>query len=246
MITSPSDPPGSGASAWISGIAGLFLAVGAFGAVQPLKQALPAPAPMPTPESEVITEEFEPPPPPGQAAEPDVPETEATEMPAMEEEIPPLPEIVEPLTPPEVEEFIAVDPPPERPRTKPVVTPAPRLPAKPPSTPLRREAAPGATTGTGLPGGQAGGSAVAARPGGGKGRFPQPVYPAAARRDRLQGTVTLAITVEASGLPAAVSVIGSSGHAALDSAARDGVQRRWRWPSGELRKFTVPIRFVLK
>jgi protein TonB len=56
----------------------------------------------------------------------------------------------------------------------------------------------------------------------------------------------LLVTVEASGLPGAVSVSSSSGHAILDSAARDHVQRRWRWPSGEVRRYIVPIRFVLQ
>jgi TonB family protein len=58
--------------------------------------------------------------------------------------------------------------------------------------------------------------------------------------------VRLLVTVEASGLPSAVSVTISSGHPELDAAARDQVQRRWRWPAGEVRRYIVPVKFVLQ
>jgi protein TonB len=82
--------------------------------------------------------------------------------------------------------------------------------------------------------------------GGGSGRFPSPSYPASARSAKQQGVVRLLVTVEASGVPSAVTVTESSGFASLDSAAKDTVQRRWRWPAGDVRKFIVPIRFVLQ
>jgi protein TonB len=58
--------------------------------------------------------------------------------------------------------------------------------------------------------------------------------------------VRLLVTVEASGVPSSVTVSEPSGFASLDSAAKDTVQRRWRWPAGDVRKFIVPIRFVLQ
>jgi protein TonB len=77
-------------------------------------------------------------------------------------------------------------------------------------------------------------------------RFPSPNYPAAARANKEQGTVKLLVVVEATGIPSSVSVQSSSGSSALDNAARDHISRRWRWPAGEVRRFLVPVRFVLQ
>jgi protein TonB len=57
---------------------------------------------------------------------------------------------------------------------------------------------------------------------------PAPRYPSAARRRGIQGIVTLAVRVAASGLPVAVEVAASSGSTLLDEAALEAV-RRWRF-----------------
>jgi protein TonB len=57
---------------------------------------------------------------------------------------------------------------------------------------------------------------------------PKPDYPAEARNRRLQGRVLLRVDVSADGLPMAVTVSASSGHAILDAAAITAV-RRWRF-----------------
>lgn len=56
-----------------------------------------------------------------------------------------------------------------------------------------------------------------------------PRYPLAAIKRRLQGEVLLIVTVGPDGRPEAVDVQRSSGHAILDRAAIDQVQRRWRF-----------------
>jgi protein TonB len=57
---------------------------------------------------------------------------------------------------------------------------------------------------------------------------PKPIYPPEARRRRAQGIVVLKVEVASSGAPLAVTVRTSSGHAVLDEAARDAVER-WRF-----------------
>lgn len=56
---------------------------------------------------------------------------------------------------------------------------------------------------------------------------PPPVYPRAALRDRLSGTVMLEILVDIDGRPLKVSIAQSSGHRELDRAALDHVLKRW-------------------
>ncbi|WP_259161109.1 energy transducer TonB [Xanthomonas sp. 4461] len=58
---------------------------------------------------------------------------------------------------------------------------------------------------------------------------PAPSYPAAALRAGQQGTVLLRVLVGTDGRPAEVSVQTSSGHRALDLAARSQVLRSWRF-----------------
>lgn len=58
---------------------------------------------------------------------------------------------------------------------------------------------------------------------------PAPTYPAAALRAGQQGTVMLRVLVGTDGRPAEVSVQTSSGHRALDLAARSQVLRSWRF-----------------
>ncbi|PPU40470.1 energy transducer TonB [Xanthomonas arboricola pv. populi] len=58
---------------------------------------------------------------------------------------------------------------------------------------------------------------------------PAPSYPVAALRAGQQGTVVLRVLVGTDGRPAEVSVQTSSGHRALDLAARSQVLRNWRF-----------------
>ena len=51
----------------------------------------------------------------------------------------------------------------------------------------------------------------------------QPRYPPASARAREQGTVTLRVLVDPSGVPQRVEIARSSGHARLDAAARESV-----------------------
>jgi protein TonB len=52
-----------------------------------------------------------------------------------------------------------------------------------------------------------------------------PRYPPASVRSREQGTVTLRVLVDASGVPQRVEIARSSGHARLDAAAKESVER---------------------
>ncbi len=79
---------------------------------------------------------------------------------------------------------------------------------------------------------------------------PPPNYPNEAIRDRLQGTVVLRLEVDSTGQVTRVEVVQSSGHASLDQAAVDAVQR---WHGQPARRFgksisskeVLPIRFRL-
>ncbi|HVI24748.1 MAG TPA: energy transducer TonB [Xanthomonadaceae bacterium] len=56
---------------------------------------------------------------------------------------------------------------------------------------------------------------------------PAPAYPREALREGLQGSVLLKVLVDVDGRPLDVQVARSSGHRALDRAAREQVLRRW-------------------
>lgn len=217
-------------AAWLSGLALAMLMTGIFGAMHPLlpfqDQAFAAAsdaveiqdfAPSTEPPASVPKEESPPP------AEPPV-----------ELEIPPLPEVTPPLAPPEVPELVAEEKPP------PVSPPKPKMPApeKPRSQSIAsaRAAQPSS----------AASSAPVVFKGGGGGRFPEPAYPMAAKASHTEGTVKLTVTVEASGLPSSVEVSSSSGSRLLDASAADCVHRRWRWPSGPVRHYLVPVKFQLQ
>jgi len=58
---------------------------------------------------------------------------------------------------------------------------------------------------------------------------PQPDYPRAALKSRAEGTVLLRVRVGTDGLPVSVAIARSSGHPALDDAARRQVLRHWRF-----------------
>jgi protein TonB len=59
-------------------------------------------------------------------------------------------------------------------------------------------------------------------------RNPAPAYPAAARRNGVQGTVTMRVVVTSEGVPARVEVEKSSGSVHLDNAALEAV-KAWRF-----------------
>ena len=79
---------------------------------------------------------------------------------------------------------------------------------------------------------------------------PAPAYPRVARRQRQQGQVMLRVQVEPDGHPARVEVARSSGHRALDHAARAAVER-WefvparRGEAAVAAWVMVPVRFAL-
>lgn len=80
---------------------------------------------------------------------------------------------------------------------------------------------------------------------------PAPRYPPRALTRRIEGDVLLRVTVAENGRPERVELQRSSGHALLDRAAIEQVQKRWRFrpllidgrPSRAVG--LVPIRFVL-
>lgn len=75
---------------------------------------------------------------------------------------------------------------------------------------------------------------------------PEPPYPARAKRMGWQGEVHLRLRVGADGLPLAVEVLRSSGHAELDRAARRHVQQYWRFaPPAQEVVAELPIRYWL-
>ncbi|MEY4483838.1 MAG: hypothetical protein RL693_1290 [Verrucomicrobiota bacterium] len=226
-------------SAWATGIAMLFLGIGLHGTAVPLLSSEDSSVIPGLGESTVMVESFEPPAP----ADNTQTEPETKEV-SEDMAIPPLPETTPPLTPPEMIEIAPVaevrDTTPSKLIEKKTETRQSQAkPAvRPLTNPQRKEG--GGEGGTG-----AGTSPILFK-GGGSGRFPAPSYPASARTASQQGTVRLLVTVEANGIPSFIEVTGSSGFASLDNAARDTIQRRWRWPSGGVRKFFIPVRFVLQ
>lgn len=238
MIAAPKTRNAHLLSSWAAGIALLCLGIGGQGAMSPLLPTPSQKASSPSVDDKVMVEIFEPP-----SAATEDENTEVTEPEALlpDLEIPPLPEITPPLTPPEMVEITPLEkvpepPPPIKPKAK-----SPPPAERPKSSPPAR---PSASPGSGGTGGSSS-APVAFNPGAG-GRFPSPTYPASARAAKIEGTVRILVTVETSGLPSDVEVTASSGSSALDSAARDTIRRRWRWPAGSVRKVIVPVRFVLQ
>lgn len=81
---------------------------------------------------------------------------------------------------------------------------------------------------------------------------PPPPYPREAERRRLQGTVVLRVLVDVDGTPLDVLVHSSSGHRALDDAARKFVLAKWRFRPAMRGDVAVqaigivPIRFSMR
>ena len=233
MIIDPPQRNSHLVSAWMAGVALAMCLVGAYGAMQPLLPRPDSPLEQPATGEEVMLEKFIP------------PETSAAEKSAEEEpveepdlEIPPPPVIMAPLAPPEMTELAPLDTPP------PPVVKAPPPKSKPPTP--RTGVKTTDTHGASKTGNEGGSGAVTTFTGGGGGHFPSPEYPNFAKSAHQQGSVRLLVTVEANGTPSSVVVQTSSGFPLLDSAARDQVSRRWRWPSGAVRRYIVPVRFSLQ
>lgn len=240
MITAPKERDAHLPSTWIAAVCIIVLAVGLQGAVTPIMPPQTHVVVIDTGEN-VAMEEFDPPAAGPAELTPELPEEPEMEI---EEEIPPLPVLEAPLTPPEMTELTPLE---EVKIQPPQVKPVPPKPTPPKPRPAARRpaAAPSVSNGTGSgAGGGTGPPSLFTR--GGSGRFPSPGYPASARAAKQQGTVRLLVVVESSGMPGSVSVQSSSGVSALDNAAAEHVRRRWRWPSGETRRYIVPVRFVLK
>lgn len=240
MILAPKDNNAHLASAWTAGIGILFLGIGIQGAVSPLVPEAKLEIARVSSGDEVMVEEFNAPPAsPDKAIEPRSPEPEQL---LLEIDLPPVPEVIDPITPPEMVELTPPKQVVEILAKEIAPSPAAKQEEVKPSTSERRTSG---QSGSQRGGGGSGGEAQLFT-GGGGGTFPSPSYPASARSAGLQGSLRLMVTVEASGVPSSVTVASSSGHVVLDGAARDHVQRRWRWPAGQVRRYTVPIKFVLK
>ena len=240
MITAPKERDAHLPSTWVAAICLVVLGVGLQGAITPVLPPQMNIEMLDTGET-VGMEEFDPP--AAGPAETTPEQKEEMEDTSIEEEIPPLPTLEAPLTPPEMTEITPLE---EVQKPLPQVKPSPPKPTPPKPAAVRKPAAVSSArngTGSGVSGGTGPPSLFT---GGGSGRFPSPSYPAAARAAKQQGTVRLLVVVESSGMPGSVSVQSSSGISALDNAACDHVRRRWRWPSGDTRRYIVPVRFVLK
>lgn len=78
------------------------------------------------------------------------------------------------------------------------------------------------------------------------------MYPTAALRERLQGTVLLRVLVDETGKPLQVSVTQGSGHALLDRSAREQVLASWRFQPAIVNGHavrawaSVPVTFALR
>ena len=80
-------------------------------------------------------------------------------------------------------------------------------------------------------------------------RCPAPIFPDAARKAGLAGTVLLLVEIDENGRPLTVAVRRSSGHEVLDQAALHAV-RNWRFEPARTRgktigtRLEIPIRFA--
>lgn len=78
------------------------------------------------------------------------------------------------------------------------------------------------------------------------GFYPAPGYPVTARRNRYEGTVNVEILVGEDGRVLETEVRDSSGYPLLDEAAVEVVQKRWRFPAGESRRYVWSCVFQLR
>ncbi|TLD71111.1 TonB family protein [Phragmitibacter flavus] len=236
-------------SMWTAAVCATMLGVGLHGATQPVLPDSDMPPLFLEIGENVEFVEFQAPGDPAPEEMLNEPEEEMELEEVIEEdvEIPPLPEIVMPLTPPEMPDLAELEEirPPEPPKIAPQPSPEkPKTESKPKPKPKPRVVNAPNKTGTGSGGGGGSGPPTVFS-GGGKGRFPAPPYPSSARSAGAQGTVRLLVVVEATGVPSSVSIQSSSGSSQLDASAVGTISRRWRWPQGNVRRYIVPIRYVL-
>ena len=198
---------------------------------EPMPLAQPQPDPPPAPQPVAVPEDAAPPVPPDA---PDLAEVAAPEtLPDLA-----LPEVMAETAP------IVTPRPRAKPAPKPEAKPAPKPAAKPAKPEAKSEvkpaaAAPAATASAG------GGSRDSWMADARRKIERRKRYPSAARG--ATGTVTLAVSVAASGALSGVSVAGSSGNAALDEAAASAVRRAAPFkPSAAGYNFTVPMVFNRK
>src|SRR5437763_581671 len=120
MIVAPKQRKGYFVSAWVAGVALTMLVVGGHGATRPLLPKIETPDVKFDPGEEVLLEQFNP---PAAVAEEKAQEPETVEPPDIE--IPPLPVITPPLTPPEMVELTPLE---ELPPAAPAPKPLPQKP----------------------------------------------------------------------------------------------------------------------
>jgi len=133
---------------------------------------------------------------------------------------------------------------------RPVDPTKPKPQPKPQPKMARQQPRRATTTASGTPGGTqgsgGGGGGNGAVGSGGKGRFPSPPYPSFARSRGMKGTVTLTVRVSPAGMVENATVSGSTGFSELDSYAARWVRNNWRFPTGAVRSFRLPISFKLR
>lgn len=205
----------------------------------PAPLAQPQPDPLPSPQPVALPEDVA----PAQPSDaPDLAEVAAPDaLPALA-----LPEVLADTAPivtprPRVKAETKPAPKPAVKPTKPAAKPAPKPEAKPEARAAAKPAAaaPAATARAG------GGSRDSWMADARRKIERRKRYPSAARG--ATGTVTLAVSVAASGALSGVSVAGSSGNAALDEAAASAVRRAAPFkPSVSGYNFTVPMVFNRK
>ncbi len=203
--------------AWVDSICFLFLVIGLIGLRPPRILEKPVTRP-----PEVVPVVFTP------------PEEQPKPQPTVQQEQPPEEQQETPVEAPQIPTVVAANTPNVAfavPVEGPVVlAPVTRAPPPPPVT-----KAPPAQPRTFIPGKGEGGT------------FPWPTsYPREAMEQRLQGTVTLYVVVDANGIPAQVDIKDSSRHFVLDHFAQQWVKNHWRWLPGEMRYFYVPFQFSLQ
>jgi protein TonB len=173
-----------------------------------------------------------------------VEETVPPEEIVMEEQIP---EVVEPVMPENV-----IFPVPEKQEiiepikmVEVVKKPEPKPTPKPPAPRPRPQTVQSSGTGTG--GGTSGaGTGMRTGGSGSRGRFPAPPYPSWARSAGVSGSVTVAISTDATGTVTGVRVLATSGSARLDAETCAFIQRRWRFPAGTPTVHRQPVIFKLR
>jgi protein TonB len=80
----------------------------------------------------------------------------------------------------------------------------------------------------------------------GEGKQPAPQYPARALNEGQEGTVRVQFTVGADGRTVAAELASQSPWPLLNEAALKVVRERWRFASGPVRRYEVPIHFRIR